>query len=282
MTDRLQHVALILNVNKPYDRKVVAGVSRYMKEVGNWSLYLEDDPLNKIPDLDKWEGDGIIADLDDANVFKAVSNLKIPVVGFGGGYGPYQGREDIPYVFTDNFLISKLAADHLIDKGFRRFAFCGLPENSINGWSRERETDFSNLVREAGYGCEIFRGDSLETADWRTVQAGLQNWLKTLEYPLGMFVTNDSRARHVLEACRSLGIKVPEDAAIVGVDNDAMMCELADPPLTSVIQGTDNLGYLSFPRAADGLNPQRGFPLKRGRGIPGDNHVTISDPSVGP
>ena len=239
----IRHIALILNINKPYDRKIVDGVARYMREAGNWSLYLEDDPLNKIPNFNSWNGDGIIADLDDANVYNAVKGLDIPVIGFGGGYGPYREDDNIPYIFTDNTQIAEMAAEHLTERGFTNFAYCGFPANSINGWCAEREKVFTETIQSKGYNCSTYTGKSASAKNWKTVQEGLMKWLNSLEFPTGLMASNDSRARHVLEACFRLGIKVPEEIAVVGVDNDEMMCELANPPLSSIIQGTDKLGF---------------------------------------
>jgi LacI family transcriptional regulator len=84
---RTRHVALIVDAALPYDRKIISGVALYMKEVGNWSLYVEEDPLQKLPDLHAWRGQGIIASFDDRKVAAAVRGLKTPVVGVGGGYG---------------------------------------------------------------------------------------------------------------------------------------------------------------------------------------------------
>ncbi len=78
---------------------------------------------------------------------------------------------------------------------------------------------------------------------WQELQRGLMAWLQALEMPVGLMACNDARARHVLEACHALGVRVPEDVAVVGVDNDEVMCELTDPPLSSIEQGMRRLGY---------------------------------------
>ncbi|NQZ58438.1 MAG: DNA-binding transcriptional regulator [Lentisphaeraceae bacterium] len=241
--NKVLHIALILNINKAYDRKIVAGVARYMREVGNWSLYLEDDPLSKIPDFDNWAGDGIIADLDDLAVYNAVKDSSIPLVGFGGGYGPYCKGGKVPYIFTENTKIATMAAEHLLDRGFRRFGYCGAPANSTNGWSRERREVFNTIVKEKGYSCSHFVGHSPSAKNWHKSQDELKEWLSSLLLPIGIMSANDSIARHILEACQQLEIKIPEEIALIGVDDDEMMCELANPPLTSIIQGTDTLGY---------------------------------------
>ena len=98
--------------------------------------------------------------------------------------------------------------------------------------------------RKRGCPCSVYFGRHETARRWRELQRGLADWLGTLEKPVGLMACNDIRARHVLEACRTLSLRVPEDVALVGVDNDELICELTNPPLSSVEQG----------RAADGLS----------------------------
>ena len=238
----MKKIAVTLNLNKQYDRYLVAGIARYVREQGDWSLYLEDEPQLRVPDFETWRGDGIIADLDDEELYKQVIQMKIPVVGLGGGYGLYSDNGQIPYVFTDNKGIAELGAEHLYDRGFRNFAFCNIAPTEINGWAQERENYFKRFLKDKGCKCSVF-SEKEKTRNWEGMLTNLMDWLKTLPKPLGLMAANDSKARHVLEACRRLNIRVPEDVAVVGVDDDPMMCELANPSLTSVIQGTDKLGY---------------------------------------
>jgi len=238
----MKKVAVILNLNKQYDRYLVAGIARYVKEQGDWSLYLEDEPHLRIPDFSTWKGHGVIADLDDEELYKKLVNLKIPVVGLGGGYGLYTDNGQIPYVYTDNKGIAELGAEHLYDRGFRNFAFSNIAPTAINGWAAERENYFKDFVSARDCPCNSY-AEAEKHNDWEAMLSNLIKWLKDLPKPLGLMAANDSKARHVLEACRRLNLRVPEDIAVVGVDDDPMMCELASPSLTSVIQGTDKLGY---------------------------------------
>ena len=240
----MKKIAVILNLNKQYDRYLVAGIARYAREKGDWSLYLEDDPHLRIPDFKTWKGDGVIADLDDENLYKELVELKIPVVGLGGGYGLYNHNGQIPYVYTDNRGIAELGAEHLYDRGFRNFAFSNIAPTEINGWAAERESFFSSFVNAKGCHCSSF-SETSKHRNWEGMLQNLMKWLQDLPKPLGLMAANDSKARHVLEACRRLSLRVPEDIAVVGVDDDPMMCKLATPSLTSVIQGTDKLGYES-------------------------------------
>jgi LacI family transcriptional regulator len=238
-----RHVALIMDIYKPYDRKVIAGIARYVRAVGRWSLYVEDEPLDKIPSLRQWRGDGIIANFDDLKVAKALAGLSVPMVGVGGGSVGYDPQGHIPYVATNNASIARLAADHLLERGFRNFGYCGMPKAPVKPWSEERGEAFAAHVTGLGYSCSTFRGKPGTVRQWETLQKALTEWITGLERPLGLMCCNDTRAHHVLEACRRAALRVPEDVAVIGVDNDEMMCELAIPPLSSVIQGTDQLGY---------------------------------------
>lgn len=243
MSRRLE-VALIIDPAKPYDRRIVRGVAAYVEsESLDWSLYVEEDPTGRMPKLDSWAGDGILANFDNRRVAHAVSKLGIPVVGIGGGYGYYKQATRIPYVRTDNKAIAEMAARHLLDLGLRHFAFCSEPPNRSNGWALERQRAFQQYVSEAGYACEVHTGRHTAAGHWRQLQSELRKWIVSLPAPTGMLACNDSRARHVLQACRARGLRVPEDIAIVGVDNDDLMCELSRPSLTSIVQGTYRIGY---------------------------------------
>lgn len=240
---KTRRVAIVCNLTRPYDRGIIRGVAHYMHEVGNWSLYAEEDPIQKLPDLSAWQGDGLIVDFDDRKVAGALRDVKIPVVGIGGGYGWYDPGSKIPYFVTDNATIARIAADHLLDCGLSRFAYCGFPRTRVNGWSSERAEAFRSRVAEPGYPCSVYVGSHATARRWRDMQRGLVQWLESLEYPLGLMACNDARARHVLEACRTLGLRVPDEVAVIGVDNDEIMCELTRPPLSSVEQGTFQMGY---------------------------------------
>jgi LacI family transcriptional regulator len=240
---RPRHVALIVDAAKPYDRKIIGGVAQYVKERGNWSLYVEEDPLQKLPDLRSWQGSGIIANFDDRKVAAAVRGLKAPVVGVGGGYGWYDPTSRIPYFASDNEAVARLAAQHLIDRGYRRLAFYGYPRTQINRWSEERAKAFQQRAAEGGIPCEFYTGRHGTARRWTDLQRGLTVWLRSLEKPVGIMACNDVRARHVLEACRAIAARVPEDVAVIGVDNDEMICDLTDPPLSSVEQGARRMGY---------------------------------------
>ena len=241
----MRRVALIYDATMAYNLRVIGGVAAYLQEGTKWNVYIEENALKdqRLPDLGAWEGDGIIANLDHPNVAMAVVKSKLPTVGFGSGYGWYAPESDIPYFFTNNQAIARLAAEHLLERGFRYFAYCGYPRTPINGWSGKREREFAERVSVRGYPCRIYRGRHRNSLRWAHIQKALCAWLVSLPKPVGLMAANDNRARQVLEACRVCGLRVPEEIAVIGVDNDEVLCRLSSPLLTSIEQGAARIGY---------------------------------------
>lgn len=237
-------IAVILDAARPYDRLIIGGIARYVREhAPEWSLYVEEDPLQKLPDLRRWHGQGIIANFDDKRVATAIGGLSIPIVGVGGGYGWFDASSAIPYVFSDNAAIGRLGAAHLLACGFDTLAYYGYPKSATAGWSEERAEAFAAACRDAGRPCHVHTGRHPDARRWQELQADLCGWLRSLPTPIGLMACNDVRARHVLEACRTLGLRVPHDVAVLGVDNDQMICDLTVPPLSSIDQAARRVGY---------------------------------------
>lgn len=253
-------VAMLANVSRRYDRRAAQGVAAYARETGRWNLYIEEDPLATLPRLKQWDGDGIIANFDERRMAAAVAGLKIPVVGIGGGQGWYDPRSRIPYFTTDNRAIGRLAAEHLLDCGFARLAFFGNPPSRRHQWSDERGQAFRQRARAAGAACAVYRGRHVGAQHWIQQLGELARWLRDLEKPIGLFACTDIHGRQALEACQTVGLHVPDDVAVIGVDNDEMICELTAPPLSSIEQGSQRIGYEAaelLDRLMAGRSPRR-------------------------
>jgi LacI family transcriptional regulator len=238
-------VALIYDVRSAYDTKVMTGVANYIQESPGWNVYIEENALKdqRLPNLRAWKGDGIIADFDHPRVAAAVVRSGLPTVAFGSGYGWYSAASEIPYFFTNNPAIAVAAADHLISKGLRNFAFCGYRSNQINGWSSERQDSFKAELAKRGFSCSVYPAKAATDATWVSVQRSIGNWVRTLPKPVGILASNDIRGRQILESCRDSLLRVPEEVAVLGVDNDELLCNLSSPLLSSIEQGAKRLGY---------------------------------------
>ena len=175
----------------------------------------------------------------------------MPLVGVEVDSALCRPEWGIPTFTTDNEAIGRLGAEHLIERGLTQLAFCGIPPTQLTTyWSHQRQAGFAARAAQAGLPCSMFTSnDRREPA--RTFMH-LSQWLRSLPKPVGVMAAFDVRACTVLSACRLLQLMVPEDVAVLGVDNDELMCELSNPPLTSVEHGARKLGYESA-QLLDGL-----------------------------
>ncbi|NKI68269.1 substrate-binding domain-containing protein [Collimonas pratensis] len=240
----VHRIALLFNGNKIFDRDIIAGIGEYLSSTrAAWDLFLEEDFRCRLQGIERWQGHGIIADFDDPAACEALAKVSLPVVAVGGSYADASGYPaDTPYVATDNFKLVKLAYDHLIEAGLRRFACFSLPEAAVNRWAQEREKAFATLMQRDGMQGEIYRGVGTSAPSWDTAVEQQIAWLQTLPKPIGIIAVSDARARQLLQACLCAGIAVPEQVALIGIDNDPLARILTRVPLSSVIQGTREMG----------------------------------------
>lgn len=226
-------VALIIETSNAYGRNLLQGVVAYIREHAPWSFYLAEQGRGDDPPawLAGWKGDGIIARIESSRIAKAVLAKKLPVVDLSAGrFAP-----NIPWVETDDVAIATLAAQHLRERGFKQFGYCG---DSRFEWSRRRREAFHQLITGARLPCFEFN----PTASVDEMPA-LLKWLRGLPKPIGIFACYDVRGQQILDACRDLSLAVPEEVGVLGVNNDELLCELAFPPLSSVTPNARRAGY---------------------------------------
>lgn len=240
-------IALLFNANKVYDRQVISGIGQYLTSTRvEWDLFMEEDFRSRTVGIHHWRGDGIIADFDDPLVSEALASLPIPVVAVGGSYADdTQYPANTPYVATDNHKLVRLAYDHLIEQGLQRFAFYGLPPAPGNRWAHERELAFRSMIDADGLEGIIYRGSSTSAGGWGRAQEEMVDWVRSLPKPIGIIAVTDARARQLLQACIVADVPIPEQIAIVGIDNDPIAQLLSRIPLTSVIQGAEEMGRMA-------------------------------------
>lgn len=231
---------MLIETSNAYARGLLHGIRAYIREHRSWSIYIgEQKRGGPVPTwLKKWTGDGIIARIESAAIADAVLASSLPAIDVSAArYVP-----DLLYVETDDAEIARLAAEHLLQRGFRHFAYCGDPRFN---WANWREQHFHRLITEAGFDCRIYRPLSKHygPVPWEQEREEIGSWLLGLPKPVGVMACYDIRGREVLDVCRQRGITVPDEVAVIGVDNDELICDLADPPLSSVIPDVLRTGY---------------------------------------
>ncbi|MEM8913960.1 MAG: DNA-binding transcriptional regulator [Planctomycetota bacterium] len=239
------HVALLVETSSVYGREVLAGIMQYLRLHEDWSVYLQQRDLqSSVPEwLQQWTGDGIISRSNDVRLRDASNQRGIPFLDL------MDRSDDIPpHVRSNDAMIGSMAADHLLAKDFRQFGFCGFEDEA---WSRRRQLAFADAVHQrlgdgdaAAAKCDVFESRWLEgAASWDVEQNALADWVTQLPKPCGILACNDLRGQQVLDACDTAGLSVPEEVAVIGVDNDELVCEFARPPLTSIVPDATAVGF---------------------------------------
>jgi len=169
--------------------------------------------------------------------------LKKPGVIICGSHDTQKYPPMFPRVEPDNNRVAELVARHLMQRKYRSFAFFYILKSG-NEWATERVQAFCRYLRKGCYNGDvhIYGQTMLSTPKFLSLKA-IGAWISRLPRPAGVFAANDERARLLLEACRVKNIKVPDEIAVIGVDNDETFCHLVDPPISSIIQDTERMGW---------------------------------------
>ena len=237
----MRHVAVLIETSRAYGRGLLQGVQRYNRERADWSTYFQPHGLGDPPPpwLTSWRGDGILARIDNQGLAGAIRKAGIPVVNLRGTL------PDLPFPFigADNHAVGRLAAEHLLDRGFFHFGFYGVRRRYHPGYDR-RGDSFRERIAEAGFDCAVLRSDHGHRApEWEAQQDRVGSWLTALPRPVGIMTCNDDHGLQVLDACRRIGVAVPDEVAVIGVDNDEYLCGMAIPPLSSIDINSQETGY---------------------------------------
>lgn len=217
------------------------GILRYARG-RDWHVQVVERAFHKVnvrEQLDFWKPIGVIAECGSgARELNAASFGDIPAVYFDADRAT---RGAGCYVGSDSDSISRLAARHLLSLGLPNYAFATFRLPMF--WARERSEAFAEAVAKSGKGCFVFDPERELRPDAR--QRQLTAWLRNLPRPCGIFAANDYVGEEIINICGQLGISVPNDVAVLGVDNDEQICERLVPTLSSIAPDFVYGGYLA-------------------------------------
>ena len=245
---KLLRVALFFETSAINDRKLMRGIAKYSRLHGPWLFYNKRHPFymtqghsiwqqKVLPELKAWAPDGVIAHVNSRKA-KELLSFKVPTILSALVEPEYLGST---YFADDNTAIATMAADYLLEIGFKNFAYCGYHHQF---WSNERCESFVNKISRAGFKTDIYRQPNLYSRGFmQEDQVFLSHWLKSLPKPVAVMACNDARAQQVIDACKLADLNVPEQVAVLGVDNDDLVCDTMTPQLSSVALGTEKAGY---------------------------------------
>ncbi len=248
-SDRIAKVIVVIESSTGYGRGILRGIAQYARMNGPWSINMDPWEIynRELPRMSNWLGEGILARVSSEKVAERIMDSRLPAVYLACDSTkrlPALRKKQwdvIPSVISNSRAIGEMAARHLLDRGFRHFAFCGIPYCS---WSRKRKEAFLHRIEKAGYACHLYPEPGLQKdRRWENEQTLLAEWIRSLPKPVGLMACNDERARYVIETARIMGLIIPDDLAVMGVDNDELLCDLSCPPLTSVELNVEKAGY---------------------------------------
>ena len=226
-----------------------------------------------------WNPDGIICQIYSAKLANVYRQARKPVVEL------FESRieSEFPRILPDDLATGELAARHFLERGFKHFAFFGVPWML---WSRERGNAFRDTIQRAFRERAASEGNGAAAAEFSFASFGLTDgdapasralgasqkkraaamgaWLASLPKPVAVFAANDLWGSELVQAAREHGLHVPDDVAILGCDNDELLCEIAHPPLSSIRIGAEQIGIAAVSLLEQLLRGKRaGAPVPR-------------------
>lgn len=238
---------------------IIEGILQYAHEHERyWSFIVAPEwSAVSLTNLIDWPGHGVIAALNTPQEARCASDFHLPIVNISG----VLAQSPTPRLMVDSHAIGALAAEHLLDRGFKKYAYYGMHDVQF---SADRLAGFQDRLGEAGYEATAYSVPatfSIRGNSWLRQQRQLTDWLPKLELPCGLFAASDARARQVIDACHELRIKVPEQVAVVGVDDQQIICEHCHPTITSIARNALQEGYQAA-QLLDRLMQRRQAPSK--------------------
>lgn len=235
---RRWRVALLIETSNAYACGLLRGIRDYVAARGDWSVEFDELSRGQGPPgwLKRWDGDGVLARTENPRIARVIEQLDQPVVDLSAG----RHLPQIPATETDDDALAQLAVEHFTERAFRQFGFYGDPRYN---WSCNRRDDFVQRIEAAGMACSVHERPAGPGGDTKAERRRLERWLVELPKPVGVLACYDAFGRRVLEACRRMDLAVPEEVAVLGVDNDELICDLADPPLSSIAPDCERTGY---------------------------------------
>jgi LacI family transcriptional regulator, galactose operon repressor len=238
-----KRVALLIETSRAYGRGIFAGIASFLRTNPHWTVLYQERYLEQCAprSLLEKKPDGILMRIGDRRVSGGIIRTGIPTVDLLDE----PRKNGCPVCLIDDFAVAELAAEHLLTNGFANFAFCGFRGVPF---SERRKMGFVAALQKRHFNVSVYLTPStisnFHWAEERGYRDGdaLADWLAGLEKPVGLFACNDVRALQVLQVCEAKEFTVPDEIAVLGVDNDEVITQLSKPKLTSIQPNTFQSG----------------------------------------
>lgn len=238
----MKRILVLIDYSSDFSRRLLKGLIQYSKDHGPWIFYRLPAYYKALYGKEgivewakEWKADAIIARWDHEGT-NLLATLNIPII-----LQNYKERSPYFSNLTGDYVgTGEMAARFFIKRRYQNFAFYG---NKGVVWSRERAEGFRREVEKAGGNYYYFESENLNGEEWSTTYIELDEWLLSLPKPVGLFACDDSFALRISQICTINNIKIPEEISLLGVDNDELICQLSDPPISSIVTDVEKGGY---------------------------------------
>jgi len=245
-----KNVLILLETSTGFDRSLLLGIAKFLRYHSSWSVFADPPYFRDIKSpgffskIEKLGLDGIILRepgvymVPHAQIMRQFAAMGLPIIAVSS---TVEKVEQITTIRTNNDAIGQLGAEHFFERGFQNFGFCGFTDLS---WSDERGAGFAKRVIEKGHRVSFYSEKESKLWAWSdSVKKPMAEWIRSLPKPVGIMACNDHRGQQVIDACKVAGARVPDDVAILGVDNDLIYCDLSSPQLSSIALNAEKGGF---------------------------------------
>lgn len=233
-------VMLLIDPGREYERSLLRGISRFSQLHGPWIFQRE------MPFWEVRQRRALLAQLEqvDGIIMRERTGMA-EIVALGKPTIVSSYLQERPpasaWIVSDHAAMGRLAAEHLLERGFSHFAFCGYASFF---WSRQRCEGFQARLAQAGHAASVYRRPRLSRPDqWRAEQQVMADWLISLPKPVAIMTCVDELSQQVVEICKAINLAIPDQVAVIGVDNDEFICALSALQLSSIAIGAEPAGF---------------------------------------
>jgi LacI family transcriptional regulator len=236
-----RRVALLIETSTSWGVRLIKGINQFAQEAGDWLIYIEPRGRYEVFGVPTgWSGDGIIARITRQELADEIIATGLPAVNVS--WYPFQGPH-IARCTVDEQESGRIAAQYFLSNGFENFAYCGPLDRP--GYVDRYAESFKAGIEAASRECHLYSppAGQQRPAAWNLHLASLVKWLKSLPKPIALLCWSAARGRQVTEACHYAGLRVPDEVAVLGGEYDELMSHISNPPLSTLDQPSEQIGY---------------------------------------
>jgi LacI family transcriptional regulator len=234
-------ILVLLRPDSAYDREILRGISSAAASSPSCRLRLLPYGPTVLDGVRLWNPDAVMGRIENRETWDGIRAMRLPLVCTTNSVS----WTALPRVGMDDLAIGAMAADHFLSRGFTHFGFVSAQPHAQ--FSIQRAQGYRDRLREAGHAVHEAKNALHYGAESRIkIDPVLARWVTELPKPAAVFAANDGMGYDFVEVCRESGIRVPEDLAVLGVDNDELLCDIAHPPLSSIALPARKAGEEAF------------------------------------